>query len=67
MWAFKRVRFWLVWGLATPFVLLFLIGASVFSGQWRLIWVKFQLIHQSLYDKFVREKQAKFNFSDKIE
>lgn len=60
MWAFKRVRFWLVWGLGAPFVLLFLIGASVFSGQWLLIWAKFRLIHQSLYDQFVREKQQRF-------
>lgn len=56
MWAFKRVRFWLVWGLAAPVVLLFLIGASVFSGQWLLIWAKFQLIHQSLYRQFIKVK-----------
>lgn len=45
---FKIIRFWLVWGLAAPFVLLFLIGAAVFSGQWLLIWIKFQLIYQSV-------------------
>lgn len=50
---FKRVRFWLVWGLAAPFVLLFLIGASVFSGQWRLIWVKCQIINLSLKQRSI--------------
>ncbi|MGF7217480.1 hypothetical protein GGR92_003654 [Spirosoma lacussanchae] len=59
MQIFKIVRFWLVWILAAPLVFLFLVGAAVVSGQWRLIGVKFQLIQMSLNQRFVG-KAAKF-------
>jgi len=56
MWIFKRARFWLVWILAAPFIGLYLVGAAVFSGQWRLIWIKFHLIQQSLYRQFIKTR-----------
>ena len=49
----KLIRFYMVWGLAAPLVLLYLIGAALFSGQWRLMWIKLELIHMSLYQRFV--------------
>lgn len=57
MWIFKRVRFWLVWGLVAPFVLLFLTGITIFSSRWKLICIKLSLIRLSLYHKFVAEKR----------
>ncbi|RAI73973.1 hypothetical protein HMF3257_05675 [Spirosoma telluris] len=55
MQTFKKVRFYLVWILAAPFILLYLIGVSVFSGQWKLIGIKMQLIQLELYQKFGKE------------
>jgi hypothetical protein len=52
MRAFKFIRFYLVLLLAFPLVAVYLIGAAIFSGQWLLL----QLIHQSLYKRFVLEK-----------
>ncbi len=49
---FKMIRFWLVWMLVAPFVLLYLAGATVFSGQWLLIGTKFNLIKMSLQQNF---------------
>ncbi len=57
---FKIARFFFVWVLAAPFVLLYLIGAAFFSGYWRLIRPKFSLIYMSLYQQFIEEKQKFF-------
>ncbi|WP_460944540.1 hypothetical protein [Spirosoma daeguense] len=55
----KRIRFYLVWLVALPFVLLYLIGAAIFSGQWRLIGVKLSLIHLSLRQKHLENRPTK--------
>lgn len=49
---FALLRFWLVWLLAIPFVLLYLVLAAIGSGQWRLIGPKFGLIQMSLRQRF---------------
>jgi len=58
MKTFKKLRFWLVWSLAAPLVVLYLAVAALFSGQWLLIGVKLSLIHTSLYQRFVEERHA---------
>jgi hypothetical protein len=52
----KKVRFYLVWFLAFPFIVDYLWIKAVFTGEWDLVIPKMDLIYMSLYQKFVLKK-----------